>query len=107
MVRDELPEVGRITAIPTEGLHQHGNASLVFDHQIEHHLVQVWPLIPTVAAGDVNDVLIRLLVTVVAAIDMKTRTIEMGKARRQAQARGSGRGNEAVELRDASRIEGI
>ena len=37
-------------------------------------------MIPTVAVGDVHDLLIRLLVTVVAAIDMETRAIEMGKA---------------------------
>ena len=79
----------------------------MFDNQVEHHLVEVWPLIPTVAAGDVHNMLLRLLVTIVAAIDMKTRAIEMGKARRKAQALGSGRGNEAVELRDASSIEGI
>ena len=107
MVGDDLAKVVRVTTIATEGLHQHGNGGLVFDDQVEHHLVQVWPLIPTVAAGDVNNMLLRLLVTVVAAIDMKTRAIEMGKARSQAQALGRGRGNEAVELCDASRREGI
>ena len=64
-------------------------------------------MIPTVAPGDVHDLLLGLLVTVVAPIDMKTGAIEMGKARRQAQALGSGRGNEAVEFRHASSIEGI
>src|ERR671933_2153472 len=107
MIRNDLPKIGRITAIPTEGFHQHGNGGLVFDDQIEAHWVQVGPLIPTVAAGDVNNLLSRLLITVVAAMDMKTRAIEMGKARRQAQTLGSGRGNEAVELCDASRIKGI
>ena len=76
---------------------------MVFDKQVEPHLVQVWPLIPTVAAGDVHERRLGLLVTLVAAIDMKTRALEMGKARRKAQALGSGSGNEAVELRDASR----
>jgi hypothetical protein len=80
MVCDDLAKVVRVTTIPTEGLHQHGNAGVVFDYQVEHHLVEVRSLIPTVAAGDVNDVLLWLLGTVVAAIDMKTGAIEMRKA---------------------------
>jgi hypothetical protein len=44
---------------------------------------------------------------VVAAIAMNTRAIEMGQARRQAQALGRGRGPKAVELGAASRLEGI
>jgi hypothetical protein len=55
----------------------------------------------------VHDVLIRLLVTVVAAIDMKARAIEMGKSRREPQAlRGRG-GNEALEFGDPIGLEGI
>src|SRR5262252_7499189 len=38
---------------------------------------------------------------------MQTCAIEMGQARGKTQALGRGRGNEAVELRDASRVEGI
>ena len=85
----DLAEVVHITAIATEGLHQHRNASLVFDNQVQHHLVEVRPMIPTVAPGDVNDLLLGLLVTVVAAIDMKTGAIEMGKA--WGQGPGAGR----------------
>ena len=43
-------------------------------------------LIATVASGDVHDMLLRLLGTVVAPINMKTGAIEMRKAGRQAQA---------------------
>ena len=107
MVSDELAEVLRITAIATERLHQHRNTGLVFNNQVEHHLVEVRSLIPTIAAGDVNDVLIGLLITVVAAIDMKARAIEVGKAGRQSQALGRSRGNEAVECRHPIGVERI
>src|SRR5215475_9228306 len=95
---DELAEVLRVTTIPTEGLHEHGDAGLVFDTQVQYHLVEVRSLIPTVAPGDINDVRIRLLVTIVAPVDMKTGAIEMGKAGRQSQALRRGRGHEAVEF---------
>src|SRR5688572_19764702 len=55
-------------------------------------------MIPTVPSGNVNDLFLRLFVAVVASIDMKARAIEMGKARRKAQARGSGSSHEAVEF---------
>ena len=107
VVCDDLAEVVRVTTIPTEGLHQHGNTGLVFDHQVQHHLVEVRALIPTVAAGDVNDVLLWLLVTVVTAIDMEARTIEMGKRGGQAQTLGRRGGNEAVECGHPSGIQRI
>ena len=56
---DDLPEVGRITAVPPEGLHQHGNAGLVFDHEVEHDVGEVRPMIPTGAAGEVPNLLLR------------------------------------------------
>jgi hypothetical protein len=74
-----------VTPIPTAGLHEHGNTGLVFDDQVQPHLVEVWSLIPTVAAGDVHDVCLRLLVTVVAPIDVKTGASEMRKAGSKAQ----------------------
>jgi hypothetical protein len=91
--------LGSITPMPIEGLHQHRNAGVVFDHSVQHHLVEIRALIATIAAGEVHDGRLGLLVTVVAPIDMKARTIEMGKAGRKAQALGSSRGNEAVEFR--------
>jgi hypothetical protein len=54
-----------------------------------------------------NNLFLRLLVAVVAPIDVKTRAIEMGKAGRKAQALGSGRGHEAVEFGDPIGIERI
>jgi hypothetical protein len=93
--------------IAIEGLHQHGDTGLVVNNQVEHHLVEVWALIPTVATGDVNDMLLRRLVTVVAPIDMKTGTVEMGKAGRKAQALGRRSGNEAVEFGHAHGVQRI
>jgi hypothetical protein len=106
-MRHELPTSGRITAMPPEGRHAHGQGGLVFDDHGAPPWVQVWPLTPTGAAGEVQNLLRRLLLTVGAAIDMQTRAIARGKTRRQAQALGRGRGHEAGECCDASRIQGI
>jgi hypothetical protein len=81
MVRDELAEVLRITAIATERLHQHRHTGRVFNKQVEPHLVEIRALLPTRAAGEVNDVLLGLRITVVAAIDMQARAIEVSKSR--------------------------
>jgi len=98
-VGDDLTEVLRVTAMATEGLHQHGDTGLVCDDQIQHHLVEVRALIPTVAAGDVHDVLLRRLVTVIPAIDMEAGAIEMGARWGKPQALGGRSCNEAVECR--------
>jgi len=98
MVGDDPAEVVRVTPIAPEGLHQHGNTGLVFDNQVQHHLVEVRALIPTTAASDVHDMRLRFLVTVRAAIDMETRTIKMGERGCQAQPRGRRGGNEALEF---------
>lgn len=66
-------------------------------------------MVPAIPSSDMHDLVLRLLVTVVASIDMKTRAIEMGKAGGKVQALGSGRGYEAVEFghpRDRERIQG-
>jgi hypothetical protein len=107
MVGDDLAEVVRVTTISTEGLHQHGDTGLVFDYQVQHHLVEVRALIPTVAAGDVNDVLLRLLGTVITAIDMEAGAIEMGERWGKPQALGGRSCNEAVECRYPISIERI
>ena len=83
MLADDLTEVCRITAVATEGLHQDGNASLVLDNEIEHDLVEIRAMVPAVALGDVDDLLVGRLRAVITAIDMETGTIEMGKGRRE------------------------
>ena len=64
-------------------------------------------MIPTIARGDVHDLFVRRLRAVIAAIDMKTRRIEMAERGRQPQTLGRGRGNEAVEFRHPVSIERI
>ena len=51
IVTDHLTKVGLITAITTERFHQDGNARLMFDHEIEHHLVEVRAMITARAMG--------------------------------------------------------
>ena len=64
-------------------------------------------MISTLALGDVHDLFVRRLRAVIAAIDMKTRRIEMAERARQPQPRGRRGGNEAVECRHPKVIEGI
>ena len=63
-------------------------------------------MISAVPAGDVHDLLLWLLLAVVASIDMNARAIEMGNARRKAQALGRGCRQEAVEFGHPVGIEG-
>ena len=72
--------------IATERLHQHRDTGLVLHHQLQHHLVEVRPMIPTIALGDVHDLFVRSLSAVITAIDMKARAYRDGVKRgRQAQ----------------------
>ena len=107
MLGDDLAKGLCVTAIATEGLHEQRNASLVLHNEVKHHLVEVWAMIAAVAPGNVNHLRVRLLSTVVAAIDMETGAIEMGKHRGKPEAwRRRGR-NKTVECRDAIVIEHI
>jgi len=78
MVCHDLPAVVRVTTLPTAGLHQHGNTGVGCDQQVQPHLGEVRAPIPAGAAGEVQDVLLRLLGTVIPALAMETRTIERG-----------------------------
>jgi hypothetical protein len=64
-------------------------------------------MIAAVAPGAVNPLGVRGRIAVGAPSDLTAGALERGNARRTSEALGSGRGHEAVELRDASRIEGI
>jgi hypothetical protein len=79
----------------------------MLDNQLQHHLVEVRPRISAVASGDVNDLCLGLLRTVLPSIDVKARAIEMGKGGSQAQSFGGGGRNETVECRHAIVIERI
>src|SRR5262245_31672152 len=88
-------------------LHQHRDIGLVLDHQLQHLLVEVRAMVPTIAMGDVHDLFVRRLSAVIAAIDMKTRRIEMVEPARQPQPRGRRGGNEAIECCHPKVVEGI
>jgi hypothetical protein len=104
---DHLAKRLWITAITTERLHQHGNAGLVLDDQLQHDLVEVGTMISTIALGDVHDLLRRWLVTVIAPIDMKARAVEVHIGWTQVQTLGGSRRDETVEFGHPRVIEGI
>jgi hypothetical protein len=91
----------------TEGWHQDRNASLVLDHELQHHLMQVRPMISAVAAGDVHNLRLGLLPTVITAVDVNARAIERHKGRGSSQTCRRGGGHEAVECRHPIVIEGV
>src|SRR4029450_737573 len=107
VVTDDLAERFAIMTIATQGLHQHRDTGLVLHHQLQHHLVEVRAMIPTITLGDVHDLFVRRLRAVIAAIDMKTRRIEMAERARQPQPCGRRGGNEAIECRHPKGVEGI
>jgi hypothetical protein len=107
MVLDHLAELGRLTAMATQRLHQEWNASLVLDEQRQHALSEIGPMIPAGAPCDVHHLGVRGLIAVLAPIHMKTGTVEVGKAGRQAQTLGGGHRDETVECRHPVVIEGI
>ena len=78
MVADHVPTIGLLTTIATERSQQYGNARLVFDPQVEHHLVEIRAVIAAIAPGHMNALVSRVFGAVVAPIDMKAGTSERG-----------------------------
>jgi hypothetical protein len=64
-------------------------------------------MVAAVAACDVNDPRVGLLSTVVAAINVETRAVQMHQPRAKPQALGGGGRDEAVKCRDPRVIERI
>ena len=58
MVLDDLAELVGIAAIATERFHQDRDPGLVLHHQLQHHLVQVGPMVPTIAMGNMHDLVV-------------------------------------------------
>jgi hypothetical protein len=105
-----LANVVGITAVATKRFHQDGDTCLMLDAQLQHDLVEVRSMIPTVTAGDVYDLVRGLIVAVVTLIDMNTGAIAMRNAGRTSQALRSGRGgrgHEAEELGHFRDLEGL
>jgi hypothetical protein len=64
-------------------------------------------MIPTIASGDMNNLLVRFCVAIITAVDMETGRVEMGKGRREAQTPRCCGSNETVEFRHPVSIESI
>ena len=104
---DQFTQAVRITAMTTERRQQEGAPSLGLDHQLQQHLVQVGPMLPTLAPGPVKDLCIGFPVTVIAPVDMDTGALARRKARRHAYALSGGGGHETIECHHPIVIEGI
>jgi hypothetical protein len=76
VVPDDLAAFWRLTAIAAQWFHEHGNPRLRLDHQGQHALIEVAPMIPTLAARDVHDLCGGGVVAVVATIDIEAGAIE-------------------------------
>ena len=64
-------------------------------------------MLATIALGEVNNLVFGLLVTVVATIDMKARTVEVRIGGTEVQTLGGGHRQETVEFRHPIVIKGI
>ncbi|MFZ4700145.1 MAG: hypothetical protein ACOYMG_08825, partial [Candidatus Methylumidiphilus sp.] len=51
---DEPAEARLVVDVAARRRHQQGNARLVFDRQLQHHLVQVGAVVAAVALADVD-----------------------------------------------------
>ena len=87
-------------------LHQHGQARLGLDHQLQPALLEVRAMIPTRALGEVHALRRRWLVAVRAPLDRQAGAIELGKGRGQSQTLCRGGGHEPREFRDPGVIQG-
>jgi hypothetical protein len=104
-LRDEAATRHLVIRIAAQWLHQQGDTGGLFDDHLAHDLVEVRPMGTTVALGEVNDLFGWGLGTIVAAIHMETRSVEMSKLCGQAQALGGLCCHAAVEGGDARAIE--
>ena len=106
-VLDHLAALVRITALATQRFHQERHASLGLDDQLQHDLMQIGPMIPAGALGDVHHLGVRGRIAVRATLNMQARTVEMGQAGRKAQTLGGRRRSETGEFRYPGGREGI
>jgi hypothetical protein len=83
---DHVSNGRRLAGMATEWWHQQREPGLVLHHQVQHDLVEVGALSPAVAPRDLPDMGVGLLGTVVAAVDVETRAVQMRKPRGSPQA---------------------
>jgi hypothetical protein len=98
---DDLTEVCRLTAGAPEGVQQHGHAGRVLDNEIAHALGEVRAMLPAVAVGEVEDLLVGRRRAVLPASDMATGTLEMSKGRREPSPLRRRGGQQTVQCCDA------
>ena len=94
---DDVAELVPIAAGATEWRQQHRNPRLVLDDPLEHDVVHIGALIPTIATRDVHDLFVRGLVAVVAPVHMEAGRIERRTCGGEAQPWGGGRCYQALE----------
>jgi hypothetical protein len=80
---------------------------LVLDHPREHDWGPVGTMIPTIASGDMHNLLVRFCGALITAVDRETGRVEMGKGRREAQTPRCRGSNETVEGPHPVSIESI
>ena len=77
-------------------------------HEVEHDLVELGAVVAAITLADVDDALGRLgVLTVVAAIDVKARRVEVDHATGEAEHAGRVGGEIAEELGDAGLVERV
>jgi hypothetical protein len=102
-----VSKVSRVAGMATEWLHQQRDPCLVLHNQVQHDLVEVGAMIPAVAPRAVKDMGVGRLGTVVAAVDVETRAVQVRKPRRSLQSLGGGDRHKTVELCHTISIERI
>jgi hypothetical protein len=70
VITDDLAERFAIMTIATQGLHQHRDTGLVLHDQLQHHLIEVRAMIPALALGEVHDLCVRGLITVLTDLPL-------------------------------------
>jgi len=106
-VLDELAAGWRLTAMAVQWVHAPGKPRALLDHQGPQDVLEVGPMIPTIATRAVHDLCVGGVVAGLAAIDREAGTIERHTLRGQAQTLG-GRGRQpTVEGGDAISLERI
>ena len=102
---DDLAARWRITAMAAQRAHAHANPRLRRDHQFQYDVMEVGPMIPTIAARAVHDLSAGGMVAVRAAMDRCAGSIDRHQARGKAQTLGSRGHHETIEFGDAIIIE--
>jgi hypothetical protein len=78
---DDRPDVTRVAGMATERFHQQRDPCLVLHHQLQPHVVAIGAMISAVAPCEMHAGRVGLLGTVVVAIDVEPRAVQMREPR--------------------------